>query len=221
MLKAAKNSWFENIFAVYNRNLFRRRFNSFQARGLPNLSVGSAPLLLYANHTSWWDGLVAFELSRRAGLDAYWMMEERQLSRLRLFRRLGAFSVVREDAREAYRSIEYAAGLLNKGSAVWIFPQGEIVPSGKRPLAFYPGAAAILEKAERSASVPLAIRYEFRGGFKPDIFVSIGSVQRFEKDENAERKETTSRLEAALENELNKLAADLSAEQFESFIELL
>src|SRR5215210_7489129 len=101
MLEANKSLWFEKIFGVYNRNLFKRRFNSLQVSGLNLLKEkeDKTPLIIYANHSSWWDGLVAFQISFQCGLDSYIMMEEKHLKKLRLFRKLGAFSIVRENAR--------------------------------------------------------------------------------------------------------------------------
>ena len=100
MLTAKKSAVFERVFAVYNRNLLNRRFHSLNVCGLENLTERNAqlPLIIYANHSSWWDGLAAFEISRAARLDSYMMMEEKQLKKLFPFRLLGAFSVVREKA---------------------------------------------------------------------------------------------------------------------------
>ncbi len=87
MLKANKSFWFEKIYAVYNRNLFNRRFNSLQVSGLKFLKdkEEKMPLIIYANHSSWWDGLTAFQISRQAGLDSFIMMEEMQLKNCRFF----------------------------------------------------------------------------------------------------------------------------------------
>jgi len=180
MLKANKNRWFEKIYAVYNRNLFNRRFNSLQVSGLKFLKVKEekTPLIIYANHSSWWDGLTAFQISRQAGLDSFIMMEEKQLKKLRLFRKLGAFSVVRENNREALKSINYAIQILeqNPKRTLWIFPQGEISPNDARPLRFYNGLARIIKRLEKCSVISLAMRYEFLGEYKPDIFVKIEKV---------------------------------------------
>ncbi|MCO6512384.1 MAG: lysophospholipid acyltransferase family protein [Aridibacter famidurans] len=178
MLKAAKSKWFEHLFAAYNTNLLRRRFHTFSVLGLDNL-LGprpGLPLLIYANHTSWWDGLAAFQISRQAALDAYVMMEERQLRRYFLFRKLGAFSVVRESPRSAYRSLEYASLLLKEDPrrALWMFPQGEIVLAGKRPLGFFSGIEKLIEMAGSCIAVPVVFRYEFGGEFKPSIYSAVG-----------------------------------------------
>src|SRR3712207_6621959 len=110
MLAAKKKRWFEEIFALYNRNLFKRRFHSLQISGLEFLQKRNeqSPIIIYANHSSWWDGLVAFDVTRAACLDAFVMMEEKQLKKLFPFRWLGAFSVVRENPRKSLESIKYA-----------------------------------------------------------------------------------------------------------------
>lgn len=181
MLEANKSLWFENIFAVYNRNLLKRRFNSLRVSGLeyPGEKENNIPLIIYANHSSWWDGLVAFQLSRASRLNSYIMMEEKQLKKLRLFRRLGAFSVVRENPREALKSVKYATRLLNEnaGRTLWIFPQGEILPNDTRPLRFYNGTARIFNDLSSCLLLSAAIRYEFLNEYKPDIFVKINKVE--------------------------------------------
>src|SRR5215203_6294103 len=98
MLEANKSVIFERLFALYNRNLLKRRFYSLQVSGLDFLfnKNSNVPLIIYCNHSSWWDGLVAFQLSFETCLDSFVMMEEKHLRKLFLFRLLGAFSVVQE-----------------------------------------------------------------------------------------------------------------------------
>jgi 1-acyl-sn-glycerol-3-phosphate acyltransferase len=223
MLRAKKSLWFERLFAFYNRNLLRRRFHSLKVGNLERL-LGrhprrKIPLLIYANHSSWWDGLVAFEISRLSGLDAFVMMEEKHLKKLFLFRRLGAFSIVRENPRQAAVSISYAADLLGQGTnrALWIFPQGEIRRQDARPLGFYHGAARIIEKLEKCEALPLAIRFEFTGEFKPEIFARIGAPEALEPDENFNAKQLTKRLETNLTQLLDVLKEDVLANNLDNY----
>lgn len=177
------------------------------------------PLLIHPNHVSWWDGLAAFEISRMADLDAYLMMEERQLKKLQPFRLLGAFSVDREDARQAMASINYASSLLARdpGRAVWIFPQGEIRPFGERPVRFYSGAARVAEKAGRCLAVPVAFRYEFGGEFKPDAYARIGKGLLLKPAGAADRRAATAQMESALEREMNSLRTDIIENRLGSY----
>src|ERR1044072_4007467 len=96
MLEARKSKLFECVFSIYNRNLLRRKFHSFRVSGLENIEENRAPKIIYANHESFLDGLAAFNISSKLKIDSYVMMEEKHLEKLFLFRRLGAFSVVRE-----------------------------------------------------------------------------------------------------------------------------
>lgn len=221
MLKAAKNRWFESLFAVYNTNLLRRRFHSFRFRGLDNLTNprSGLPLIIFANHSSWWDGLAAFQISRAGGLDSYVMMEERHLRRYFLFRGLGAFSIVREDPRAAYRSLEYASGLLREdgGRSLWMFPQGKIVPAGRRPLGFYPGIAKLLEMTGPCRVVPVVFRYEFEGDFKPSVYGLAGSPRESKTGEIPVLED----LERSMESCLNEQDRDIREKVYEGYEELI
>jgi chlorobactene lauroyltransferase len=227
MLAARKSAWFERVFAAYNRNLLGRRFEGLRAAGLENLRERprGLPLVLYANHSSWWDGLLAFQVGRACDLDHYVMMEEEQLRAYAVFRRLGAFSVVREDAREAARSVRYAAGLLRGVErALWIFPQGRIVPNDARPLELYGGAAAVVRRAGGAYAAPVAFRYEFLHDFRPEAFARVGTVERVAAGDgldvlNSER--LTRHFAEALTRTLDGLRADVLAEKFDGYEELV
>lgn len=218
MLEAKKSVWFEKIFAIYNRNLFRRRFQALRIEGIENLN--KFPLIIYCNHSSWWDGLVAFEISKKAKLNSYIMMEEKQLKNLFLFRKLGAFSVVRENPREAVKSVNYAANLLKEKAdrAIWLFPQGKILPNDIRPLEFYNGISRIAEKVENCSIVPIAIRYEFFGDWKPEIFVKIGESEKFVSTDS---KKTTKELAIRLTKLLDDLKEDIIKNNFEGYENLI
>ena len=224
MLEAKKTAWFETVFAVYNRNLLKRRFHSLQVSGLDFLRDKNAaiPFVIYGNHSSWWDGLVAFEIFRQAKLDAFFMMEERQLKNLFLFQRLGAFSIVRENGREAIKSINYSAELLKKSSrTLLIFPQGEIVSNDARPIKFYNGLSRIIEKTGEVYAVPIAMRYEFLGEFKPQIFVKIGLPELIKTDGNFKAKEKTAIFAEHLTTNLDKLKSDIVSKNFKHFEKII
>ena len=224
MLEAKKTAWFETIFARYNRNLIKRRFHSVQVSGLDFLREKNAtiPFIIYGNHSSWWDGLVAFEIFRQAKLDAFFMMEEKQLKKLFLFQRLGAFSIVRENRREAVKSINYSAELLKKSSrTLLIFPQGEIVSNDARPIKFYNGLSRIIEKIGEVYAVPIAMRYEFLGEFKPQIFVKIGLPELIKTDGNFNPKEKTAIFAERLTTNLDKLKSDIINKDLNGFEKII
>jgi chlorobactene lauroyltransferase len=212
MLKANKTRWFEKVFAVYNRNLLRRRFNSLFIDGLEILIENiNCPTVIYANHSSWWDGLIAFQIAHQTKSHSFIMMEEKQLKKLSVFRKLGAFSVVRENPREAKKSVDYAVRLLNEkpNSTLWIFPQGEILPNDLRPLEFYNGLARIIENVDDCRVINLAMRYEFLGAFKPEIFVKINQTKLNNHVDKKNRNFLTKLLADQLIDNLDRLKTDI------------
>lgn len=221
MLKANKSAAFDRAFTVYNRHLLKRRFNSFRISGLNFLKdeQGKIPLIIYANHSSWWDGLVFLEILRRFDHENYVMMEEKQLRKLFLFRRLGAFSVVRENPREAVKSINYAANLLsaNPSRTLLIFPQGKIFPNDARPLRFYQGLARIIEKVQKCRVLPAALRFEFAGNFKPEIYAKIGEAETLAMDGTYDAKNSTKNFENRLTETLECLKRDVTARQIDKY----
>jgi hypothetical protein len=137
------------------------------------------PLILYLNHPSWWDGYMVFLLDRMVlggRYQTYCMMEEAQLRRYRFFSWSGAFSVHRQDARSAMRSVAYIGRRLaeRRDRALAIFPQGELAPNDRRPLAIFPGLAHIARRAGGATLWPIALRYEFRGEQRPEAFIRAG-----------------------------------------------
>lgn len=222
MLKANKSAWFERAFTVYNRHLLKRRFNSFRVSGLNYLERSDAerlPLIVYANHSSWWDGLVFLEILRRFDFENYVMMEEKQLRKLFFFRRLGAFSVVRENPRQAIRSINYAANLLSEkyNRTLLIFPQGEILPNDARPLRFYQGLARIIEKVQVCRLVPAALRLEFAGNYKPEIYAKIGEPEIRQIDQTFDAKGATKNYERRLTETLDSLKQEIIMRKTENY----
>lgn len=223
MLEAKKNEFFEKIFAVYNQNLLRRKFSSFNVCGLEHLQNQTLPCLIYANHSSWWDGLAAFQISHHLKLDSYLIMEEKQLRKYQFFRKLGAFSVIREKPKEAFQSINYAVKILQEKHQrfLWIFPQGEILPNDYRPLKFYNGLAHIIKKTGNCAALPMAFRFEFLGKFKPEIFVKIGNSDVFSGQEFFEKKNLTEALAEKLTRKLDELKTDIIKNNLDKYQNLI
>ena len=89
MLPANKNRFLDGLLYLYFRNRARRTFSAVAGRGLDHLRTllpVDRPVLLFCNHTNWWDGLIVFLLTRQMRHKAvYCMMEEKQLKHYRFF----------------------------------------------------------------------------------------------------------------------------------------
>jgi 1-acyl-sn-glycerol-3-phosphate acyltransferase len=153
-----------------------------------NPRAAGLPLLVIANHPSWWDGYLALLLSRQFGVRRYLMMDAAQLKRYRFFAWAGCFGIERTDARDVARGIAYATDLLRQAEPawLWLFPQAEITPSRARPLSFHAGAAHIVRRASvggRTVGVlPVAWELVFRGEQHPEVVMLVGDIITFDEE---------------------------------------
>jgi 1-acyl-sn-glycerol-3-phosphate acyltransferase len=174
VIPARKTGPWAWMVARYVRRKVRRAFRGMWLRGaLPDADRG---LLLYVNHTSFWDGFVAAELCAAAGWDGYCFMEEENLLRYPFLARLGAFSIRRGDPVSALESLRYARQLLERsGTAVVIFPEGALRPyrGALHPLE---RGIEVLARRARCPCVPVAIRYRFFEHELPDVLVAVGEA---------------------------------------------
>jgi hypothetical protein len=223
MIPAEKSAAIGRVFATINRRMIRRHFHAVHVRGAENILDldRSCPIILYGNHSNWWDGLLEFYFSADLfHLDAYLMMEERQMARYRFFRWIGAFSVAPESPRSAVESIRYAAGLFDRPNrALWIYPQGIMRPNDARPLAFFRGTARIVQLLGSAQMVPVAHRFEFLKEQRPEVFTVFGESETV----NApfDPKELTERLERRTVALLDDLRCCVSSEYLGLFTTVL
>ena len=150
-------------------------------------------------------------------------MEEKQLRNLQFLRLLGAFSVVREKPRESIKSIDYAVKTLSekKNRTLLIFPQGEILHNDIRPMRFFNGLSKIIENIGNCLICSAAIRYEFLGNYKPEIFISIGKSKKISFADKSVRKQITRELEKNLTNNLDSLKTLVKNNSLKEFENIL
>lgn len=218
MIKTRKNKIFEKLFSIYNTRLLKKHFFRLMLLGEENfLSRPVAPSIIYANHSNWWDGLAAFFLSKVLwNIDAYVMMDIDQMQKYRFFKRIGAFSVNRNNPREAMESVDYSVELLKETNKVlWIFPQGIMQANDFRPIKFYNGVSKIAQKVGEVTLIPAAFRYEFLMEQRPEIFISIGQVKTFNKSDDV--KQLTEVLNIELIKELDSLKNKVINSELDGF----
>lgn len=212
MIAAAKSRVFHKIFRRYNEwYLLRRAFRSVAAVGSPDPDIaGSRPVLYIMNHSSWWDGLWFYHaiqrLSHADWAQYYVMMEERQLSSFRFFRRLGAYSIDRERVSDIRSSFKYTAGLLNQGHRVLIYPQGTITHADAGPLEFKRGVAVILQQAPSTLVVPVTAYHGLLQHDRPEVTLRFGEGQYPPNDtwRSMTSRESVDLLQSVLQRQLDR-----------------
>jgi 1-acyl-sn-glycerol-3-phosphate acyltransferase len=180
VIEADKWAPFEAWFLGRARARLRAGFTALKVRGAEHVREAAArgPQLWVGNHTSWWDPLVVFYLSRAFfGLDGHAMMDASNLQKLPFFSRIGAFGVDLADPADGARALRYAARLLRGGERrmVTVFAQGRERPVTERPLAFRPGSAELARLAPAASVLPFALRYEMQGEEKPYAYAAFGA----------------------------------------------
>jgi 1-acyl-sn-glycerol-3-phosphate acyltransferase len=177
MIAANKNDVIDAGLFVYFRHLARSAFHTIAGRGLERLRAlpEDRPVILFCNHTNWWDGLIIYLLTRQMRHKAvYCMMEEKQLKHYRFFTWLGAFSVDLSSPLRSAASLRYAQRLLQRNdTALWIFPQGKICKQSELVEA-KPGTDYLAQAAPNAVLVPVALRYDFFREDRPNALIEIG-----------------------------------------------
>ncbi len=205
------------------RNFERVRFRA--AEPLPSPPARLAiPVIFYANHNTYWDGYLAHVVTRQVyGLDGYLMMDLKQLRRFFFFTWAGVFSVNRQNGRSALSSIDYIAGELKAGPgrALWIFPQGEIQPQERRPLALHSGLARTIERIGQCYVYPVAVRYEYFQQRRPEFLLSVGAAFYFSGQASIGARALTIELEASLDAELTRLRDDVVRGHLDEFVNII
>ena len=204
------------------RGYFRRHFHAVRIAHAERFSGMSGPLIVYANHSSWWDPMVSVLLAGELmpGRRHYAPMDAAALERYGILKRLGIFPVEMNSARGAVQFLRTGETILLEGGVLWVTPQGRFCDPRERPLEFKPGMAALAARvaaAQGSCTLlPLAIEYPFWDERLAETllyFAEPVQVMAGETTELVQRRSITA-LDAALE-EMKARAIARSADGFE------
>jgi hypothetical protein len=166
------------LFERYLRREAGRHFSAVHWTRATHDGPGSSlPTILVANHTNWWDGFLAFLVTRALRLEFRILMEAQHLARYRAFLRLGALPLDRRRARASYADLEVAASHLRPGVGLWIFPQGSRRPPAEPVTGCERGAAHLILRHKGPVRLcPVAFRYTFFGEQLPEAFALVGDT---------------------------------------------
>jgi 1-acyl-sn-glycerol-3-phosphate acyltransferase len=194
-------------FEAFFRPWRDRRVRTLMA-GLPAHLPPDVPLLLAANHVSWWDPFTLREMQRalRPTSPVFVVMLERELARFPYFRRMGVHGIepgsgasLRACIRGLRRQLEE-----RPDGTVIFFPQGRIWPSFKRPLGFHPGIGLLARELAPLAVVPVALHVEPLNATRSTVFASAAEPLRVDGALDV------ADVEAAITRELDVLLAFLA-----------
>lgn len=149
------------LFELSSRLWRPGRLDGVHLAGLPSPTGATAPLLVVANHTSWWDGFLVRELHKalRPAEPFLTVMLEEELKRHPFLRRLGGIGLVPGSAASLRGLLRTLARVRTEspGALVLFFPQGRLWPGHRRPLGFLPGVRAVRRSLGDATVLPLGI----------------------------------------------------------------
>ena len=171
-------------------------------------------------HFSWWDVLIGYWLARRVlAIESYAPMDEAQLRRYRILRRLGIYSIDRHSTAGLRDSLSTRTACSDLAG-----PCGS--PAGRdrtEPEATARLPARVAHLVRRTAPVtvlPMAVVLRVPRGAAPEVFIRVGSPRRLEA--TAEPVAAIARqLEGDLTRELDTLQDALDRRAVERFRSIL
>jgi 1-acyl-sn-glycerol-3-phosphate acyltransferase len=166
------------FFTRIVRGHFRRHFCCVMAQNAAELRRCRGPLIVYANHSSWWDPMVLVLLARTILPERrhYAPIEASALERYPALRKLGLFPVELNTQRGASQFLHAAQAVLGEGAILWTTPQGRFADTREFPLAFRPWLTTLAARCPDVPLLPLAIEYTFWNERLPQALVRFGDT---------------------------------------------
>ena len=203
--------------------MLKTRFYAFRFKGAENFKSKAAdmPIIMYAPHSNWWDGIVGYTICNSILNQEIRLMVE-ELKRFPLLRHAGCFSINKKSPQASMEALKYAIDeLANPKCNLYLYPQGIIKPPNHRPIEFQSGLAYMVEKAVKKYGkvglLPTAVNYLFLRDNRPEVFVEMGQRIEVYSGEKIDRKEFTSYLAKNLEELCDKQMREISNAEFDEY----
>ena len=194
------------------RGYFRRHFHAVRVSEAARwVDLPEGPIVVFANHSSWWDPMVSVLLAREflSKRHHYAPMDAAALERYGILKQVGVFGVELKSARGAAQFLRTGLDILKNHGVLWVTPQGRFADARERPLEFKPGLAALAAKVKGGCTVlPMAIEYTFWDERLPEVLLHFAEPICVRGESAAELDEVLkSALLAAMETLRSKAVA--------------
>ncbi|TWU06000.1 lysophospholipid acyltransferase family protein [Stieleria varia] len=219
--------WLQNGFHRFLRPMLRRAFHSIalERQSRQHTSVDpSAALIVYANHPSWWDPLIAHFLNRTLfnKRQFYAPIDSAALEQYRVFAKLGFFGVQMQSTSGAAAFLKQSTAILNASrSALWLTPEGRFADSRDHSAPLMPGLAHLCTKLHDAVALPMALEYVFWEERLPECLVKFGEPIAIGHDSGLSKSDWSQRLTTRLRDtqaELSTLAIARDSAPFENLL---
>lgn len=178
------------------------------------------PLIVFLNHASWWDPLVALVLAKRyfPKRSLFAPIDADALKKYPFMQRLGFFPVQQDSLHGAGQFLKTARAILSEsGSSIWLTPEGQFADPRSRELSFQPGLAHLASKLEDGVMLPVAVEYPFWEERQPEVLVRFGEPIRIADHAGIDKEAWQQILENGLRTTQAKLESDSLARNSDAF----
>ena len=178
--------------------------------GMPR-DYGDRPLVVFANHPGWWDGVAFMLLS--VGLfpkrRMFTPMDKAALEKYAFMRRLGVFGIETGTPRGAVAFLRTAEQVLAAPDRMlWMNAPGRFSDVRERPVPIAPGMTRLPEMAPDTLFIPLALDYPFWTERKAEMLCAFGEPIEGRTLAALDRDTRSEMLSRALAATMDRLAED-------------
>ncbi len=218
-----RSAWLFTLFRKYTRRYLRHHFHAVRvsrAGPVPDLPP-PGPLVVVANHPSWWDplvGLVLTEFMQDSRIH-YCPIDVHGLTQYPFLERLGFFGVGVGTTRGSLAFLRQSQAILSRPESVlWVTPQGEFVDPRERPVRLKPGIGHLAYRLPAARIVPLALEYPFWNDRCPEALARFGEPITITASRSATPQVCTTRIEEAMEKTQDQLAEEARSRDPAAFL---
>lgn len=148
MLEPRQNNLIYAFFSWYISRIINADFKNLEFNQVNFQREKS--ILLLANHFSWWDGFLMFQVNKLYFKKKFHVMiTEENYQKVWFLKYLGSFSV-KKNSRSVIETLEYAGRLLDDpDNLVLIFPQGKLYSNHTDQVQFQKGLMNMINISKR------------------------------------------------------------------------
>lgn len=209
------------LFGWIFERTFRSGFHAARiARAMPPPAAATSRIVIYSNHPSWWDGVVYVLLAKHLFPEhrVYTPVDAEMLEQYGFLGKIGSFGIAQNTRRGAADFIATSKAVLAlRDGLLIVAAQGRFADPRERPLACGAGIAHLPDHVAGVTFVPLAIEYPLWLEKQPEMLLQFGEAVDGDMLGALPASERLARLEAALEDTMNRLAVASIARDAEAF----
>ena len=221
-------AWFQNGFHRFLRPYLKRHFHAIaidRDRREDRRISADSPLVVYANHPSWWDPLVAHFLNRVLFPPRQFFapIDAAALQQYSVFEKLGFFGVSLSAKSGAAEFLSKSGQVLDQpDTALWVTPEGRFADVRDHEANLQPGLAHLCSRSSSLVALPLALEYVFWDERLPVCLVSLGTPMSAAEHAGDDKADWVRRLEKGLreaQHRLSSLAIERSSDAFDNLLD--